>query len=296
MHSKPAFVSVFHHIKCLSVSTRCQSLLFVASALPNVQDGFYRDLPNVQDGFYCDLPNVQDRFYRLFADSMPQLESISNRTHPLQVYNTVPLVVVCFCQTGFYSGRLFDSILKYILLSYIHLRELLLSLLINQILLCCWEGSIDFSSRLRSDERLSIPIGGGRQYLFPNSSIVPSIVLGGDQLTPDHVFRFVDHVDDMGRLAYPLGEDFVYANLTLAVIVLFLSKQMVQKIARIHKVPFSLRWNLAEYELVNLFEGHSCVNCILYTSVLESHLSTFQKKRDHSVKVFAALTEEEKIE
>ena len=64
MHSKPAFVSVFHCIECLSVSTRCQSLSFIASTLPNVQDRFYCDLPNEQDRFYCDLPNVQDEFHR----------------------------------------------------------------------------------------------------------------------------------------------------------------------------------------------------------------------------------------
>jgi hypothetical protein len=63
---------------------------------------------------------------------------------------------------------------------------------------------------------------------------------GGNHLTPDHVFCFVDHVDDVGFLEYSLGEDFVYADLTLANIIPFLSKQMVQKIAQIHKIPMEL--------------------------------------------------------
>ena len=54
----------------------------------------------------------------LFAMFMPQ--SISNSTH-LQVHNTVPPVVICFCQIGFYSGLFFGLILKYSLLCCIHL-------------------------------------------------------------------------------------------------------------------------------------------------------------------------------
>ena len=84
-------------------------------------------------------------------------------------------------------------------------------------------------SQLRGHERVSIPVGGGRQYLFSNSSVLPFIKRGGDQLTPDHVFRYVDHMDDIGCLAYHLEQDFVYANLTLANIVPFLSRQMVQR-------------------------------------------------------------------
>ena len=171
---------------------------------------------------------------------------------------------------------------------------------LNHILLSCRLIALSLirnrCSRLCSRDRLSIPIGGGRQYLFLNSSIMTSIVQGGDHLTSDHVFRFVDHVDDTGCLAYPLDQDFVYADLTLTDIVPFLSKQMVQKIARIHNIPFSSRWNLAEDELVKLFDGHNCINCTLYTSVLESRLSPSLKKKEHSEKAFASLTKKERAE
>ena len=159
-------------------------------------------------------------------------------------------------------------------------------------LLCC-EGPF-VSSALRRCDHISAPIGGGRQYLFPNSSIMSSIKQGGVNLTPDHLFRFVDHVDDMGCLAYPLEQNFVYADLTLASIVPFLSIPMVNKIARIHKIHFSSRWKLAKDELVNLFDGHSCINCTLYSSVLEPVLSPLIKKRKDSAKAFASLTKEEK--
>ena len=81
------------------------------------------------------------------------------------------------------------------------------------LLLFCKDQTL-LSSELRGSERLSIPIGGGRQYLFSNSSVVPFIKQGGEQLTSDHVFRYVDHVDDIGCLAYPLESGYLYANLT----------------------------------------------------------------------------------
>ena len=123
------------------------------------------------------------------------------------------------------------------------------------ILLRCWEIPILLSSSLPvcSHDHLPIPIGGGRQYLFSNSSIMSSIVQGADHLTPDHVFRFVDHVDDVGRLLYPLGQNFVYANLPLSNIVPFLSKQMTQKIAQIHNIPLSSHWNLKKVSLKTCF-------------------------------------------
>ena len=162
------------------------------------------------------------------------------------------------------------------------------------ILLHCCKGPIVLSSRLCRPVRLSVPIGGGRQHLFPNSSVVTSIEQGGDHLTPDHVFRFVDHVDNMGYLVYPLEQDFMYANLALTNIVPFLSKQMVQKIAWIHQIPIRSRWNLPKDDLVKLFDGHNRINCSLYISVLESRLSPSLKKREASAKLFAALTKEEK--
>ena len=127
---------------------------------------------------------------------------------------------------------------------------------------------------------------------------MPFIKQGGDQLTPDHVFRYVDHVDDMGRLAYPLEQGFVYANMTLSHIIPFLSRQMVQKIARVHKIPISSHWKLTKDDLVKMFNGHSCIinNCAFYTSVLEARISPSLIRKEAFVKAFANLTEEEREE
>ena len=106
----------------------------------------------------------------------------------------------------------------------------------------------------------------------------------------------MDHVDDIGCLAYPLEQGYLYANLTLTDIVPYLSRQMVQKIARIHKIPFSLHWNLTKNDLIKMFDSHSCINCALYMSVLETWLSPSQIKKEASAKAFANLAEEERAE
>jgi hypothetical protein len=152
------------------------------------------------------------------------------------------------------------------------------------ILLCRFNGQTVLPSELRGHEHFSIPIGGGRQYLFSNSSVVPFIKQGSNQLTPDYVFRYVNHMDDIGCLAYPLEQGFVYADLTLSNIVPFLSRQMVQKIARIHNISFSSRWNLTKNDIVKMFDGHSCINCSLYASVLEARFSPSLIKKEASAR------------
>lgn len=165
------------------------------------------------------------------------------------------------------------------------------------ILLYCSNGQRVLLSELQVHECSSVPIGRGRQYLFSSSSVLPFIINQGcGQLTPDHVFRYVDHMDDIGCLAYPLEQGFVYANLTLANIVPFLSRQAVQKITRIHKITISSHWNLTKKDLVDMFEGHSCINCTLYKCVLEVQLSPSLIRKDASAKAFANLMGEKKSE
>ena len=60
MYPKPASISIFHRIRCLSV---CQSISFFANDLSCVQNGPYRNFPSVQVEPYHDLPSVQDEPY-----------------------------------------------------------------------------------------------------------------------------------------------------------------------------------------------------------------------------------------
>ena len=154
--------------------------------------------------------------------------------------------------------------------------------------------SVPLSELRCCDRDLVSTIGGGRPYLFPGNDVGSSVTQGGEWLTPAHVFRFVDHVDDVNCLAYPSEHGFVYAKLALTSIVSHISRQMVQKIARIHKVALSSHWHLTKDELVRAFEGHDCINCSLYTSVLEAHLSPSVRRKKSAAEAFARLTVEEK--
>ena len=136
-----------------------------------------------------------------------------------------------------------------------------------------------FPSWLPACDHASIPMGGGRPYLFSHALITSFIKKGNEQLSTVHVFRYVDHADEIGCLAYPVEHGFVYADLSLTDIVPHLSKQMVQKIARIHKIPLSSHWRLTKDQLVQVFEGHDCINCNHYTSVLEAQTSPQLKKK-----------------
>ena len=46
--------------------------------------------------------------------------------------------------------------------------------------------------------------GGGRQHEFPALDIEPYIT-AGDDFSHDYAFKFVDHVDSLGQVAYPIA-------------------------------------------------------------------------------------------
>jgi hypothetical protein len=161
-----------------------------------------------------------------------------------------------------------------------------------QVCVHLWFVSIHWNFTLSGSGGTSLPAGEGRAYLFSHLSITPVIKNSNDQLSSAHVFRYVDHVDDIGCLAYPVHHGFAHADLSLTDVVPHISKKMVQKIACIHKIPLSMHWCFTTDELVKVFEGHNCINCNLYTSVLEAQLFAPAKKKT----VFSKLTEEQKIE
>ncbi|KAF8811795.1 hypothetical protein BYT27DRAFT_7088694 [Phlegmacium glaucopus] len=140
----------------------------------------------------------------------------------------------------------------------------------------------------------SVVTGGGRPYLFSNSSIMP-FIKKDDKVSAAHVFQYIDHVDDVGCLSYPVEHEFVHADLFLGDIIPHLSKQMIQKIAQIHKISTSSSWHLPKEQLIEAFHRHNCINCTLYTSVLKAQISPSLKKKQLSANAFANLTKEEKV-
>ena len=93
--------------------------------------------------------------------------------------------------------------------------------------------------------------------------IQPHLPAGCD-VTKDDTFVFVDLVDSIGRLLYPV-EDFVHVSIPLESIVSFLSVISLQKIAKLHHIPIGS--HVPQYEVIRSFENHSCASCNLYHSV-----------------------------
>ncbi|KAF8218417.1 hypothetical protein L208DRAFT_1351669, partial [Tricholoma matsutake] len=59
---------------------------------------------------------------------------------------------------------------------------------------------------------------------------------------------------------------------------------MIQKIAHIHKISLGSSWHLCKEQLIEAFIGHDCVNCNLYTSILEAQLAPSLKKKQSLVR------------
>lgn len=183
-------------------------------------------------------------------------------------------------------GNVYRVVSEFVLLNLTHISLGLYALFNSALdffcmpLHCCDAPSVTAPrSHCCDRDHVTVPAGGGRPYLFPKTAVGSLVSQCAGWLTPDHVFRYVDHVDDVGRLAYPSEQGFVHVNLPLTSVIPHVSKKIVQKIAQIHKVPLSLHWNLTKDELIQVFEGHSCINCSLYISVLETQLSPSLRKK-----------------
>jgi hypothetical protein len=160
-----------------------------------------------------------------------------------------------------------------------------------------WQQKISSSVMPVPANRLScsmLPMGGGRSHLFPYLSVAPFIKKDDSHISADHVFKYVDHVDEIGCLNYPVKQGFAYVDLVLGDIVPLISKQVIQKIARIHNITLGSCWHLPKDQLVKAFEGHDCVNCNLYTFVFEPVLSSDCRKKMASAKRYVNLTKEQK--
>jgi len=94
-----------------------------------------------------------------------------------------------------------------------------------------------------------------------------------------NVFQYIDHIDEVGCLSYPIEHGFVHADLSLSDTIPHLSKNMIQKIACIHNISLNSWWHLPKEQLIEAFIGHNCINCNLYTSILKVHISRSLKKK-----------------
>jgi len=119
--------------------------------------------------------------------------------------------------------------------------------------------------------------GGGWQYIFTFETVEPHIVARGD-FNHECGFKFVDHVDSAGLVAYPVHKNFVHTVVPLQDILPHLSLQMGCKIARLHHIVIGS--HVAKSDFIHYFDGHNCVSCTLYSSVFQVVESKIQKDRN----------------
>ncbi|KAF8802937.1 hypothetical protein BYT27DRAFT_7110922 [Phlegmacium glaucopus] len=106
--------------------------------------------------------------------------------------------------------------------------------------------------------------GGGRQHEFSALEVEPYITAGYG-FNCECTFKFVDHVDSLGRLAYPITQNWIHANIPLPNILPYLSVRVALKIACLHHLQIGS--HVPKSEICRIFEGHNCISCNLYSTV-----------------------------
>jgi hypothetical protein len=128
--------------------------------------------------------------------------------------------------------------------------------------------------------------GGGRQHEFSALAVEPYIT-AGHNYSCDSAFKFVDHVDSLGQLAYPIAQNFIHTNIPLCDIVPHLSVRVALKIARLHRLQIGS--HVPKLEICRIFEGHNCIysSCNVYSTVFSVVDSKLTRRRIHKAEILS---------
>ena len=124
-------------------------------------------------------------------------------------------------------------------------------------------------------------VGGGGQPKFMFEDVAP-YVIAGDDYDCDSTFLFADHINSTGQLVYPLDQNFVYVNIPMHALQLYLSVHMALKVAHLHHI--SVGSHVPKSEIAHFFEGHDCASCNLYLSVFSVHPMKYMHCKEHGHK------------
>jgi len=130
-------------------------------------------------------------------------------------------------------------------------------------------------------------IGVGRSYMFSSEVVIPLIRKSADNIVdPLSCFCYVDHVDEIGQLNYPLSEKYVFVDIPLHDLIPHIPIRSILQIARQHHVPIGS--HMSKGEMVQYFDNHSCVSCTQFLTVFAQCDSMKTKKNQlkHKQKVY----------
>ena len=124
----------------------------------------------------------------------------------------------------------------------------------------------------------NLNLGGAASKIFDFSLIGDHLTSDRSLVSQDSMFRFVDHVDDVGILAYS-SPQFVRTNIPLKELFKFLPVSHARKIASIHCIPSGSRCSIAD--LLMHVENHSCLQCSSHSTVfsIEKNNDQLNRKR-----------------
>ena len=120
--------------------------------------------------------------------------------------------------------------------------------------------------------------GGGRQHEFSVLAVEPYITAGLNYCH-DSAFKFVDHVDSSGQVAYPIAQNYIHTNIPLCDIVPHLSVRVALKIARLHHLQIGS--HVLKSDICCILEAHNCISCNVYVTVFAVVDSKATRRRTH---------------
>ena len=124
-------------------------------------------------------------------------------------------------------------------------------------------------------ERL-LSYGGGRQHVFSALEIEPYII-SGHNFDRECTFKFVDHVDSLGKVHYPIAQNFIHTTIPLSSIIPYISVRDALKISRLHHLQIGS--HVQKSEICHIFESHDCISCNLFVTVFSINSKTVKHKK-----------------
>ena len=251
-------------------------------------------------------------------------ESINSNARSSPLYNTVPIAnTISFCQVYLYSAFFLASVLRYILLCCIHLREIVLSLLADCICDICYVIIFRLSchsyvyNKLRksilhsfwniavrdSDASSMNPWpehlhgGGGTRKGLARISIEDFVISSPSSFTTFTKVLYTAHVNQECLKLFP-AEKYIHTRIPLATLVELVTLANARSIAALHGIAPGSRCNTAV--LKSCVAEHSCAECPEYVTVFsiekDAKTKDFERLVDYRAKINPFATDQLKIE
>ncbi|KAF8797446.1 hypothetical protein BYT27DRAFT_7125668, partial [Phlegmacium glaucopus] len=123
--------------------------------------------------------------------------------------------------------------------------------------------------------------GGSPPPIFSYEFLEPYFSTEKSKFDASSEFKYVDHVDNVGVLAYPEVE-YIHTNIPITFLFEILPLTKARKIASMHGISGGSRCNAAHLRACT--ENHSCLLCSTHLTIFSLKKNAAQMSHDRSVK------------